>query len=64
MPRPAKFSKPDWGGPVFVNPLLVRYLRSEKTTRGTMVVFDKEHLLSVAEDIEVAAKELEQALAS
>jgi hypothetical protein len=58
MSRLAKFTKPDWG-PVYVNPTTVRYLRSEKTTRGTMIVFDKEHLVSVSEDIETVSRELD-----
>lgn len=61
MSQLAKFSKPDWGGSVFVNPVLVRYLRAEKTTRGTMIVFDREHLVSVAEDIETVARMLDEA---
>jgi len=63
MARLAKFTKPDWGT-VFVNPLAVRYLRPEKTTRGTMIVFDKEHLVSVSEDIETVEKELSEAATS
>lgn len=63
MARLAKFSKPDWGAPVYVNPSSVRYLRVEKTTRGTMIVFDKEHLISVADDIETVIRELEAAAA-
>jgi hypothetical protein len=61
MAQLAKFTKPDWG-PVYINPLTVRYLRAEKTTRGTMIVFDKEHLVSVSEDIETVSRELAEAV--
>ena len=60
MPKFVKLSKPDWGGAVYVNADAVRYLRAEKTTKGTMIVFDKEQLLSVAEDIETVARELDE----
>lgn len=61
MPRLCRFTIVNSRMVVYVNPTKVRLVRSDPTEDGTIVVFDNDHRIVVADDAETVVKIIEGA---
>lgn len=61
MPRLCRFTIVNSKMVVYVNPTKVRLVRSDPAEDGTIVVFDNDHRIVVADDAETVVKAIEDA---
>jgi hypothetical protein len=61
MPRLCRFTIVNSKMVVYVNPAKVRLVRSDPAEGGTIVVFDNDHRIVVADDAEAVVKAIEGA---